>query len=213
MVIFGTWDVESEYNRSVILKEEWEYIRTDDKVKRQPGYTQAKEHLELLALGYQLYTFIMEYSESEQNPDVAVIKNFERKLNKRYLKKEGTIWYAYYEPNPFPEEIVVPENYIEGAKSKVTVNVYERDPRARLACIKEHGVICKGCGFDFETTYGELGKGFIHVHHVIPLSTVGDNYILDPIKDLIPLCPNCHAMVHRGNKLLSIDELKMLILK
>lgn len=205
MVIFGAWDVEREQERSVILREEWEYNFNN---KKRPGYTQAKEHIQLAQACYELYTFNMEFAEHPENPEIAVIKDFERKLNRRYLRKEGTVWYADFLPNAFPDEIPSPENYAEGSKKQVTVNSYERDPRARQACIDHHGTICKCCNFDFEKVYGEHGKGFIHVHHIKPLHTVGDNYEVNPITEMIPLCPNCHAMVHRGSKVLSIENIK-----
>ena len=66
---------------------------------------------------------------------------------------------------------------------------------------------------DFENMYGELGKGFIHVHHIVPISMIGKEYKIDPIKDLVPVCPNCHAMLHRckdGN-VYTIDGLKEMI--
>ncbi|PDO82722.1 HNH endonuclease [Kosakonia sacchari] len=208
IVIFGAWDVEREKERAVILKEDWEF---NSKNRRLPGYTQAIEHLKCVDQGYELYTFNMVFSEKADNPDIAVIKNFERKLNKGYLRKEGNVWYADFVPNSFPDEIPSSESYIEGAKSQVTVNSYERDPKARQACIDHHGTSCKCCGFNFEQFYGEHGKGFIHVHHIKPLHTLGDNYEVDPVHDLIPLCPNCHAMVHRGSNVLHIDELKKII--
>ena len=66
---------------------------------------------------------------------------------------------------------------------------------------------CSICGFDFEKNYGELGKGFIHVHHIVPVSKIGPNYIIDPVKDLIPVCPNCHAMLHRTDPPMDPDVL------
>ncbi|RME44545.1 MAG: HNH endonuclease, partial [Chloroflexi bacterium] len=56
--------------------------------------------------------------------------------------------------------------------------------------------------------YGELGKGFIHVHHVIPLSEIDSRYEVDPINDLCPVCPNCHAMIHREEPPLTIKQLR-----
>ncbi|HHO0788469.1 HNH endonuclease [Aeromonas allosaccharophila] len=67
-----------------------------------------------------------------------------------------------------------------------------------------------GLTIDFGEKYGELGKGFIHVHHMMPLSEIGEEYVVDPIKDLIPVCPNCHAMLHRRNPPLTIDDLRKL---
>ena len=46
--------------------------------------------------------------------------------------------------------------------------------------------------------YGEIGADFIHVHHTVPASQLGNNYQLDPLTDLVPLCANCHAMAHYG---------------
>lgn len=210
MVIFGSWDVENEQERSVILREKWEFNSNN---KKQPGYTQALEHIRLAHEGYELYTFNMVFAEHPDNPEIAVIKDFERKLNKRYLRKEGYVWFADFLPNPFPDEIPSGESFVEGAKTQVTVNYYERDPKARQACIQHHGNTCKCCGFNFEKTYGKHGKDFIHVHHIKPLHTVGAGYVLDPINDLIPLCPNCHAMIHRGNKVLLPSELIKILSK
>lgn len=65
-----------------------------------------------------------------------------------------------------PEEGPVPETYVEGSALRVTVNSYERSPAARRRCIEHYGCLCSVCGFNFENTYGEVGRGFIHVHHV-----------------------------------------------
>jgi 5-methylcytosine-specific restriction enzyme A len=64
------------------------------------------------------------------------------------------------------------------------------------------------CGFNFEETWGELGKDFIHVHHLKEISSVGEEYEVDPINDLIPVCPNCHAMLHHRRPALSVGELQ-----
>jgi 5-methylcytosine-specific restriction protein A len=82
--------------------------------------------------------------------------------------------------------------------STIDVNRYERNPDARRVCLAFHGTSCAACGFSFEASYGETGTGFIDVHHVVPPVMLGDGYQLDPVADLVPLCPNCHAMAHRG---------------
>lgn len=64
------------------------------------------------------------------------------------------------------------------------------------------------CGFNFEFRYGKIGKDFIHVHHLKPLALTDSEYELDPIADLRPVCPNCHAMLHRGENVLSIEKLR-----
>lgn len=96
----------------------------------------------------------------------------------------------------------------EGIKRTVQVNSYERNPEARRTCIEYWKPICSVCNFDFEKIYGELGKGFIHVHHLIPISEVGKAYQVNPINDLKPVCPNCHAMLHQRNPPYTIEELK-----
>jgi predicted HNH restriction endonuclease len=110
----------------------------------------------------------------------------------------------------FPDEIG-DGPYIEGAAETVVVNKFERNQDARDACIGHYGITCQACGFDFEASYGSVGKGFIHVHHVVPLSEIGSSYSVDTIKDLRPVCPNCHAMIHRRSPPLSVEELSKLL--
>ena len=101
----------------------------------------------------------------------------------------------------------------EGAKKTITVNSYERNPNSRKKCLEYYGYRCKVCDFDFYDTYGEIGKNYIHIHHIKPLHTIGETYEVNPIKDLIPICPNCHSMVHKKNPPLTIEELKSIIKK
>lgn len=118
------------------------------------------------------------------------------------LKQRGISLEGDFE---LPEE--VPETLMEGAKRTITVNYYERNSAARNACIKAHGILCSVCGFDFESFYGGRGKGFIHVHHIVAISDIAQEYEVDPVKDLRPVCPNCHAMIHRKINI-SIEELR-----
>jgi 5-methylcytosine-specific restriction protein A len=101
--------------------------------------------------------------------------------------------------------------YREGAVRQVLVNAYERDRAARQACIDHYGPACCVCGLVFERRYGPTGSGFIHVHHVVPLSELGPDYHLNPIRDLRPTCPNCHAMLHRRRPPLEIEALRALL--
>ncbi len=112
-----------------------------------------------------------------------------------------------------PTELFEDEAIYEGAKKTIIVNQYERNPIARQKCIDINGCKCKVCGMDFENKYGEIGRGFIHVHHVVPISTIGKTYQIDPVNDLVPVCPNCHAMLHCGKdgKVLSVEDLKSLL--
>jgi len=108
-----------------------------------------------------------------------------------------------------PEE--VPQELWEGAKRSVTVNAYERNAKARLACIEQHGASCMVCGFDFAATYGEEFAGFIHVHHVTPLAKVTRRYKIDPTKELVPVCANCHAAIHYGGRTRSVNAVRKLV--
>lgn len=97
---------------------------------------------------------------------------------------------------------------VEGHSKQVFTTVYERDPALRREAIRIHGVTCAACGFNFEDFYGEYGAGFIHVHHMSPIAQAGGPVEVVPAADLVPLCPNCHAMIHRRkDKTLSVAEL------
>ena len=111
----------------------------------------------------------------------------------------------------FPDELEPGQEYIEGARKQVRVNAYERDSRARKVCINKYGYDCAVCGFNFESKYGLQGRDFIHVHHLKPLALTNGEYKLDPITDLRPVCPNCHAMLHRREQILSIEELQAIM--
>lgn len=100
----------------------------------------------------------------------------------------------------------------EGCAIKYYTTRYERDPRNRKAAIKIHGTKCMACGFDFEKVYGERGKDYIEVHHVIPLASRDEEMQISPETDLIVVCANCHRMIHRKkNQILSLEELRQII--
>ena len=111
----------------------------------------------------------------------------------------------------FPDEVDSVQTFREGAVRQVSVNAYEREPKARQKCIDYYGSSCYICDFDFGRAFGQQGKGFIHVHHLKPLSEIAEEYEIDPIKDLRPVCPNCHAMIHRRSPPFSLEEIKMLL--
>ena len=85
---------------------------------------------------------------------------------------------------------------IEGAMRDILTNRYERNPEARKKCIAVNGTACKICGFDFGDAYGAIFSGKIEVHHKVPLSQIREDYVVDPVNDLIPVCPNCHMVLH-----------------
>lgn len=105
------------------------------------------------------------------------------------------------------------EGLPEGAKERVEVNKYERSHLNRQACIRIRGARCSVCGFDFGLSFGQLGEGYVHVHHVVPVSEIGQDYVVNPAADLVPVCPNCHAMLHRRNPPYTLDELRQIMVE
>lgn len=100
----------------------------------------------------------------------------------------------------------------EGAVREVLAKRYERDPINRALCLEIHGTTCKVCGLSFGDRYGEIGEGFIEVHHADQLSNMdGIQQVINPLTDLVPLCCNCHAMAHRRNPPYEVEELKQLL--
>lgn len=110
-------------------------------------------------------------------------------------------------PNEVQESVV----FFEGAVRYVMVNAYERNPVARARCIEVHGYECAVCDFDFGAVYGAVAQDFIHVHHIKPLASVGEQYEVNPVEDLRPVCPNCHAVIHMSDPPFSIEELRAMM--
>jgi predicted HNH restriction endonuclease len=98
--------------------------------------------------------------------------------------------------------------FIEGNILEQETSKYERNKRARDKCINYYGYTCQICGFNFEEKYGEIGREYIEVHHLKPISEIQHEYTVDPIDDLIPICSNCHSIIHRRQPIYSIQELK-----
>lgn len=103
------------------------------------------------------------------------------------------------------------EPLVEGATREVRVNAYERNPVARARCIEAHGAVCAACGLDFGAAYGDFAAGFIHVHHLKPLASIGAEYEVDPVEDLRPVCPNCHAVIHITNPPRTVQDVQILL--
>ena len=111
----------------------------------------------------------------------------------------------------WPDEMIDNTTHTEGARRSVWVNAYERDTKARRKCIDHYGAVCVICGFDFGTVFGPDASGFIHVHHLTPLSEIGQAYNVDPVRDLRPVCPNCHAVIHLNHETRTIEEVREML--
>ncbi len=143
-----------------------------------------------------------------------VKKKFIKNLSDNHMKR-GLEWYLIFlelkSTNFKLADEVFDTSLFEGAKKKIYVNAFERNSKARKKCIENYGAICSICNFDFKKIYGFLGEGYIHVHHLISLSEINKEYKVNPIKDLRPVCPNCHAMLHRKIPAYSIEEMKNIL--
>lgn len=114
-------------------------------------------------------------------------------------------------PFALPEELSEDDSYPEAAKKQISVNAFEHNSIARGKCLQHYGYNCSVCGFNFEAIFGKIGHNYIHVHHIVPLNEIDESYMLDPIEDLRPICPNCHAMIHQKQPAYTIEELKELL--
>lgn len=123
-----------------------------------------------------------------------------KEIEKRTIKKSDDI-------------LNCPEYFIEGKEREIIQTIYERDPKLREKAIKIHGTTCSVCGFNFAKKYGILGEGYIEIHHLVPHSEhkIKGESEINPETDLIPLCSNCHRMIHKPEKMLSIEELKKIV--
>jgi len=216
-VVFGAWDVNTSGRRTQILSSEWRIKPTG---RRTAGYPQSLEHVGLVAeQGYALKTFPMKWSnarQDEQGNGPPVIGDFTPVLTDRGLLRIGDDWYATDLTDEaadasITEELEFPERYPEGARRLIAVDAVERSGQARQACMRHHGLDCVACGFNFERVYGPVGERFIHVHHLTPVSELLGPREVDPVHDLVPVCPNCHAMIHRVSPPLRIEQLRALL--
>ncbi len=193
-----------------------DYVRNLDCMLRGQGYHRT---LNLYATGYFLDRIIDDFGEQcylsalsaiEKHLDYYDDLGHGKQVKIRQLLSSRRA--QLDEISLFPNEVANESTLEEGAVSQVTVNAYERNLQARAKCIEFHGHKCCVCGFDFEDQYGDIGKRFIHVHHLRELSTIRRSYVVDPINDLRPVCPNCHAMLHkRKNPAFTIEELKEIL--
>jgi hypothetical protein len=111
----------------------------------------------------------------------------------------------------YPDQALGEGVYEEGSVIRVLVNRFERDDRAREACVAKHGLNCSVCDVKLAHRYGPLMEGFIHVHHTKPLSSARGKRRVDPVRDLRPICPNCHAFVHQEDPPIPIERARKMM--
>ncbi len=124
--------------------------------------------------------------------------------------REFQIAFDVADPLAIPRE-VEGKLELEGAVRTRVARYYERSSRNRALCLERHGFNCKACAANMEELYGERGREYIHVHHVVRVADLTPEYELDLATDLMPVCPNCHAMIHRREPMLSIEDVAQLV--
>jgi 5-methylcytosine-specific restriction protein A len=141
--------------------------------------------------------YIDEYKQNESN--IKSIKNihkeYSRIINDKSLKN-------------LKNEILM-ENTI----TRALVTRHERNKKARKKCIEHYGCSCNVCGKSLSEIYGDVAKDYIHIHHIREISLIKEKYEIDPVKDLRPLCPNCHSIVHLKSPPYELDEVKRMLIK
>ncbi len=160
----------------------------------------------MLSGNYPVHTFTREKTKGEfVYEGLAQLKSYDSSKKPITIVWQFETSFLAQTPGELPPEV----QYFEGGVKRVMVNAYERNIEARRECIKHHGLNCAACGFNFKKIYGSIGETFIHVHHLYPDKLKSNQeYEIDPINDLIPVCASCHAMLRTSTPPLSIIDLK-----
>lgn len=169
------------------------------------------EILHKKAIGTTLSTDVLFENHSEA---ASVLSGTMRNGNEVFRTVDNIPLGEFMEVDGFDSENQANDKSVlmEGRVVEAVQTRYERNREAREACIAHYGARCAICGFDFKEAYGDDFKGIIQVHHIVPISEIGAEYVVDPIKDLIPVCPNCHAAIHsKSEGVYTPDELRALI--
>ena len=182
-----------------------------------PGRNTSKDrHLENYQLDLEIQEMLLEKYKGKIIALDLDYKMTKKDISDSRIKKVFELGYKHiYEPKashifiPFDFRLINSLKFNEPDIDLIYIgNRYERDRNARRICVNHYGLNCSVCNFHFRDFYGELGTYFIHVHHLIPLSDLEEDYEIDPVEDLRPVCPNCHAMLHQRRDPLSIEDLR-----
>ncbi len=213
-VIFPAWDVYTDSGVAKILSESWNRTANGGASGK---YTRAREHIRLVEEeGWELQIF-EQIKGGEHDTGAWKIGSIVPTLKKCGLVKIGEDWLAVDPEVDTPqiaeeeESPTEPPKMLEGGMVQIVVNAWERNPDARAECVAHHGATCCICGFNYAKVYGAWGEGYIHAHHLIPVSERGGTYVVDPVHDMVTVCANCHSMIHRRRGTLSLDELRALM--
>ncbi|WP_371068836.1 HNH endonuclease [Sediminibacillus sp. JSM 1682029] len=189
----------------------------EDNEKKQLLTPAKRKGIQLL-LNYDSGIVFEEIKMMHYKPDRKGTELWEKEpsnsLNELILEERSLMLQQLSEEDIDSEKAQEESYYKDGKAIQYYGTRYERNPFNRGKAIAIHGVTCKACGFNFEEVYGERGKDFIEVHHIQPLYVLSEELEINPEYDLVPVCSNCHRMIHRKkDKILSIQELKDFIKK
>lgn len=216
-VIFGLWSHHSGSDEGLILSRSWEKSASG---KRNLGFKQSKEHARLvLEEGFFLLTFPI-FAKLDDRGQIAQdgpvkIDRFQPILQRKLLVELDDGWYAVDTPLPPANsfEPLIGTIFEEGEVSMLLSKHVERSPAARKRCLDVHGYQCLVCEKSMSDRYGTMGEGVIDVHHLHELAQRGGKHIVDPEKDLVPVCPNCHRMIHTTRPALSLETVRSMLTK
>jgi 5-methylcytosine-specific restriction protein A len=108
------------------------------------------------------------------------------------------------------EDVETDPSAFEGKTVEAISQRYERKPVNREICLSVRGRRCYCCNMDFGELYGPSADGYIEVHHITPASDMGSGYQINPVTELVPICSNCHSVVHLATPPRSVEEVKAL---
>jgi len=191
--------VQSEEWRTLSQKKAYRFTVEDRGLRVVPSTGD-----ERLVSNWEIARFCETYSQSNS----VKTKDYSNLFNKSYLLPVADSFDPKRVEFSLADEVVDTSDLHEGAVRLISVNAYERNAEARRRCVEAHGSSCVVCGFSFAQVYGDVAAGFIHVHHLSPIALKGGNYNVDPVADLRPVCPNCHAVIHLRGGCMSIEELR-----
>ncbi|QXT39420.1 HNH endonuclease [Gymnodinialimonas ceratoperidinii] len=143
------------------------------------------------------------------------IDRFEPILQRKFLVELGKEWYSVETPIPPANsyEPLIVQTFEEGEQSMLLSKRVERSAAARKRCLDIHGHQCLVCNKSMSDRYGEMGEDVIDVHHLNELSQTNGKYLVDPETDLVPVCPNCHRMIHTQQPALSLEAVRKILTK
>lgn len=215
-VIFGVWDNNETDEGGKILGKSWEKNQNGHLNK---GYGQSIKHINLIKYSdFDLLTF-PQFAKRDQ--DVNIMTDTRRisigkiipVLERRFVFETEDGWYST--PAPMPPassyETLIKQTFEEGEKASIIARRVERNSKARQACLAHHGCACKVCGLLMSDFYGPVGKDVIEVHHIHELALCDGTRMVDPKKDLVPVCPNCHTILHRKRPAYPLDQVRLML--